>query len=235
MQIFRSELGLPQYMHKNYTTAYSQLNNSIRHVEDIDNDHQCSDIPFQKIQSACFLLLEVSKLVFILAKEYTKHRKRPRVTTLTDNSKVNIQPKKSEKQNLKRSESFPKSAEQILRGERRTSLQLPPAFDPKKYKDTLIVTVVPVHSTVPENKMIYLLGMIKQLCLRSFSFIALFVSIGLVALINGSITRRGSFHLGIYPYIVTERLMIYVLIVLLSVFDLDIVMYFKQKFNLPNL
>ena len=74
MQIFRSELGLPQYMHKNYTTAYSQLNNSIRHVEDIDNDHQCSDIPFQKIQSACFLLLEVSKLVFILAKEYTKHR-----------------------------------------------------------------------------------------------------------------------------------------------------------------
>ena len=240
MQVFRMKLGLPKYTNKNYTTASKQTN-ICRQMEAKEDDHQCSDIPSLKILSACFLFLELSKLVFILAKEYIKNRKTAQISPAAENELANIKPTNlKEKICITRAESFPKSFEPKIRKERRISLQFPGTLNLKKDKisSTMSLNPAPIPlPTVQENRNIYLKRIIKQLCLRSSSLITIFIIIGLATLINGSITQTQgeSVQFGVAAFIITERLMMYVLVVLLSVFDLDVVLYFKEKFDLPNL
>ena len=75
----------------------------------------------------------------------------------------------------------------------------------------------------------------KQICLRTSSVFTLFAIICLFVLINDSMTNDGTSELSVKAHILTERLLLYLVVILLSVFDRDIISYFKEKFNLPNL
>ena len=227
MRVLRAELGIHITVFTNLTTM-GQQNTRLEPSENIEDNNQCSDIPTLKIESACFLFLEAAKLVYMLAKEYIKHKQEKRIRPSTGNALRRLRPQKLEKLNLTRSESFPTSSEQVLRFQRRTSLPLEKPSDRKANKPSSCVAsyieMVPLPRTGQE-KMPNLWEIVKKFCLRTSSLFTIFIIIGLGVLMNDAITNDGSSQLSVIAHIITERIMVYMLVIVLSLFDADIHSY----------
>jgi len=97
------------------------------------------------------------------------------------------------------------------------------------------VNKLDIHKTDEENWKKNLGKITNQICLRTSSVFTMFAIICLLVLINDSITNDGTSELSVKAHILTERLLLYLVVILVSVFDKDIISYFKEKFNLPNL
>jgi len=228
---FKAGIGIQTETSSNCTVTTSLQNNNITQPKDNTDVDQCIDIPILKLGGACFLFLEASKLVYTIAKEYSQHRKESKITHAAANSQGIVLSKITPKQKLKRSESLPEISVSVSKKKRRMSLQIIGASTSSVKGPT--PKEKPEKSSRPRKK--YLKRILKQLCVRTSSLFTIFVIIGLIVLINASISNDGSVQLSVTAFLVTERLIMFTLVPLLCVFDKDIVIHFKEKFNFPNL
>ena len=228
---FKAGIGIQTETNSNHTVPTSQQNNNITQSKDNTDVDQCIDIPILKLGGVCFLFLEASKLVYTIAKEYSQHRKESKITHAAANSQEIVLSKITPKQKLKRSESLPEISVPVSKKKRRMSLQIIGVYTSSVKGPT--PKEKPGKSPRPRKK--YLKGIFKQLCVRTSSLFTVFVIIGLIVLINASISKDGSVQLSVTAFLVTERLVMFTLVPLLCVFDKDIVMHFKEKFHFPNL
>jgi len=221
---FKAGIGIQTETNLNHTITTSQQNNNITQPKDNTDVDHCIDIPILKIGAVCFLFLEASKLVYTIAKEYSQHRK------AANSPKIALS-KITPKRKLKRSESLPEISVPVSKKKRRMSLQIIEVSTSSVKGPT--PKEKPEKSPRPRKK--YLKEIFKQLCVRTSSLFTVFIIIGLIVLINASISKDGSVQLSVSAFLVTEKLIMFTLVPLLCVFDKDIVMHFKEKFNFPNL
>ena len=235
IKIFKAGIGIQTETSSNHTVTSHQNNNNTQPKDNTD-ENQCTDIPILKIGAACFLFLEASKLVYTIAKEYYQHRKESKKACAAANSQEIVLSKITPKQKLKRSESLPENFVPVCKNNRRMSLQI------IGVSESLVTSTSSVEGPTPKEKpesprgcKKYLKRIFKQLCVRTSSLFTGFIIFGLIVLINASFSNDASVHLSVTAFVVTERMIMYTLVLLLCVFDKDIVMHFKEKFNVPNL
>ena len=240
MKIFRASIGIQRDTFANQTINHQQ-NGTNKNSENIKNDNQCSDLPMLKIGAACFLVLEASKLLYTIAKELIKQRKESKIINAPDNTQEMVCPKIPLKQKSTRSESLPEISVLVIKKKRRKSLQILKISDCQITGTNSVITtgpttkIIPKKNTGPRHPKKRLKGIVTQLCVRTSSLFTGFTIIGLIVLINASFSNDASVQLSVTAFVVTERMIMYTLVLLLCVFDIDIVMHFKEKFNFPNL
>ena len=238
MQVFRAELGIRNVT---FTTQAptNQINSTLGQPEDVTDATQCSTIPVVKIGSACFLFLEASKFIYLLVHQYVKNKKEGKISPTVDDNLQPAKPATSSRPKITRSESFQENSRKVLKRERRASLQLQRFSDPKETLPISEIVITKQKALIkyvgPGSQKKNLKGILKQLCLRTSSLITVIIVIGLVVLISDAITNDESAKLSVIAHVITERLIMFVLVLLLCVFDKDLVMHFKEKFHFPNL
>jgi len=235
MKLFRAKLGISKNILANHTA--NQQNHTLDMIE--EENGKCSNLPELKIEVACFLILEAAKFVYLLAKEIIKSRNKSKVSpTLVLFSTIEL-PKRVAHPIIQRSESLPMTPVLFLQNQRRSSLpsELQDQRKPKTIlkKNLTAVNKLDIHKTDEENWKKNLGKITNQICLRTSSVFTMFAIICLLVLINDSITNDGTSELSVKAHILTERLLLYLVVILVLVFDKDIISYFKEKFNLPNL
>ena len=238
MRVFRAGLGIQNVTFTTQATT-NQRNSTLGPPEDDTDTNQCSSIPVVKIGAACFLFLEASKFIYLLVQQYIKNKKEGKISPTVDDKLQLAKPVTSSRPKITRSESFQENSSKVLIREKRASLQLQRFSDPQVTLPSSEIELPKQKARIkivgPGSQKKNLKGIFKQLCLRTSSLITVFIVIGLVVLISDVITNDESANLSVIAHDITERLIMFVLVLLLCVFDKDLVMHFKEKFNFPNL
>ena len=226
MKLFRAKLGISKNTLANHTA--NQQNHTLGMIE--EENGKCSNLPVIKIEVACFLILEAAKFVYLLAKKIIKSRIKSKVSpTLVLFSTIEL-PKRVAHPIIQRSESLPMTPVLFLQNQRRSSLPSE-LQDQRKHKTILkknltAVNKLDIHKTDEEN---WKKNLGKITSLRTSSVFTMFVIICLLVLINDSITNDGTSELSVKAHILTERLLLYLVVILVSVLTIF------QTFELFNI
>ena len=233
--VFKAELGIRSTTQGNLT-AENELNVTTQ----AENDRKpCSHLPLIHLMILCSIVLEVFKVVYVIFKEYFKMKKaakvEPQAVAIHQQTSTERADQIQEEQtSIPRSESLPRLGPSISLGisQRKNSMPIlaleqlvikpsRPCLIPKTISPTNLN--LNNQTGVDNSKTI-----IKNLCVRTASFITVFGLAVLIILVVSSLAITSSTS-SVAAQIIIARLFLYVLIVLLVSFDKDILEFIKQK------
>ena len=215
--MFKIEMGIPV----NFTTPT---------VGKEDQQKPCFHLPIITLMTLLSILLEVSKLSYILIKEFIKFKKANQVAPRAKQTNVpslgpSLPKRPNRMHNSSRSKSLTEiganSAKQIvLRRHSFSQLESKQLKDNENKVLTIKEPSVAAADRLKNKKLKRYRNVIQLVCLRTGSFITVFGLIGLI-----------TFLMSFQSFGIMIRLISYILVILLVYFDKDILEFVRGKLS----
>ena len=223
MLMFKIEMGIPV----NFTTP----------TVGKDQQKPCFHLPIITLMTLLSILLEVSKLSYILIKEFIKFKKANQVAPRATQTNVpSLGPSLPKRPNRMHNSSRSKSLTEIeanlakqivLRRHSFSQLESKQLKDNENKVLTFKEPSVAAADRLKNKKLKRYRNVIQLVCLRTGSFITVFGLIGLITLV----TILFKFSSSIQSSGIMIRLISYILVILLVYFDKDILEFVRGKLN----